>query len=181
MASSRGIIGTLPRFLAVDFYCGAGGTTRGLLDSGGYIIAGIDNDERCLDTYQRNNRNTTLDCSIPAFLPFDMLPSLPDYLEGQQHLVWKELRNLIPLYRKMAPGVPLMFAICAPCQSFTKFIQRRMTDDRSTGRVRERSLLHQTVDFIQEFQPEMLLSENVATLRQGQYKSIWHDFEKKPA
>lgn len=26
----------IPKFLAVDFYCGAGGTTRGLLDAGGY-------------------------------------------------------------------------------------------------------------------------------------------------
>ena len=31
-----------PDFLAVDFYCGTGGATRGLIDAGGYIIAGID-------------------------------------------------------------------------------------------------------------------------------------------
>ena len=31
----------IPKFLAVDFYCGAGGTTRGLLDAGGYVIAGL--------------------------------------------------------------------------------------------------------------------------------------------
>ena len=31
----------IPKFLAVDFYCGAGTTTRGLLDAGGYVIAGI--------------------------------------------------------------------------------------------------------------------------------------------
>lgn len=31
-----------PKFLAVDFYCGAGGTTRGLLDAGGYVAAGVD-------------------------------------------------------------------------------------------------------------------------------------------
>ena len=35
----------MPKFLAVDFYCGAGGTTRGLLDAGGYVICGIDKDE----------------------------------------------------------------------------------------------------------------------------------------
>jgi hypothetical protein len=33
-----------PKFLAVDFFCGAGGTTRGLIDAGGYVIAGIDKD-----------------------------------------------------------------------------------------------------------------------------------------
>ena len=34
----------LPTFLAIDFFSGAGGTTRGLIDAGGYVIAGIDND-----------------------------------------------------------------------------------------------------------------------------------------
>ena len=57
-----------PKFLAVDFYCGAGSTTRGLLDAGGYVIAGIDKDERCHETYLHNNGNTTLDGDEPAFL-----------------------------------------------------------------------------------------------------------------
>ena len=168
----------MPRFLAVDFYCGAGGTTRGLLDSGGYIVAGIDNDEGCRETYRRNNRNTTLDGAEPAFLGFDMFPASPAYPQGQQQEVWNELRALIPRYRMMAPGVPLMFAICAPCQSFTRFIQRRMTDDRSAGRERDRSLLQQTVSFIEEFQPEMIISENVASIRNGQYRFIWREFQE---
>jgi DNA (cytosine-5)-methyltransferase 1 len=148
------------------------------LDSGAYIIAGIDNDEGCTDTYCYNNRNSMLDGSTPAFLPFNMLPALPDYPQGQQHLVWEQLRELIPHYRKIAPGIPLMFAICAPCQSFTKFIQRRMTDSRSLDRQRDQSLLHQTLPFIEEFEPEMVLSENVATLRLGKFSSIWHDFKR---
>ena len=169
----------IPSFFAVDFYCGAGGTTRGLLDSGGYVIAGIDNDEGCKRTYRRNNRNTTLDGAKPTFLAFDMFPANEDYPQGQQHEVWNELRDLIPRYRKMAPDVPLMFAICAPCQSFTKFIQRRMTDDRSADRERDRSLLEQTVRFIDEFKPEMVISENVASLRNGQYRFIWNEFKEQ--
>ena len=73
-----------PEFLAVDFYCGAGGTTRGLLDAGGYIICGIDNDESNRITYQSNNPNTTLDEAEPRFLAYDMFPVQPDYPEGQQ-------------------------------------------------------------------------------------------------
>ena len=76
-----------PKFLAVDFYCGAGGTTRGLLDAGGYVIAGIDKDEGCYDTYLHNNGNTTLDGDEPAFLALDMFPSSPDYPQGQQRLL----------------------------------------------------------------------------------------------
>ena len=169
----------LPSFLAVDFYSGAGGTTRGLLDSGGYVVAGIDKDESCRETYRRNNRNTTLDKGEPAFLALDLFPASDDYPDGQQDEVWKELSALIPHYRTMAPDVPLMFAICAPCQSFTKFIQRRMTDDRSAGRERDRSLLQQTVGFIQEFQPEMVISENVASIRNGQYRFIWNEFQEQ--
>ena len=56
----------MPRFIAVDFYCGAGGATRGLLDAGGYVIAGIDKDESCRKTYRRNNPNTTFRLHVMA-------------------------------------------------------------------------------------------------------------------
>ena len=168
-----------PKFLAVDFYCGAGGTTRGLLDAGGYVIAGIDKDEICRKTYQRNNRNITLDCAEPEFMALDMLPASDEYPEGKQHEVWEALKNKIPLYREKATGIPLMFAICAPCQSFTKFIQRRMTEGRTSGRERDKSLLAQTIDFIEQFGPEIVLSENVAGIGRGQYREIWEDFQNK--
>lgn len=107
----------IPKFLAVDFYCGAGGTTRGLLDAGGYVIAGIDRDADCRETYIHNNPNTALDGAKPAFLALDMFPAVPEYPEGQQELAYAALRELVPQGRAMAPEVPLLFAICAPCQS----------------------------------------------------------------
>ena len=167
-----------PKFLAVDFYCGAGGTTRGLLDAGGYVIAGIDKDEDCRVTYRSNNRNTTLDRAEPDFLALDMLPATPDYPQGQRHEVRDALDELIPRYRQMAQGAPLLFAICAPCQSFTKFVQRSMTDERAEDRRRSQNLLAQTVEFIEAFQPEMVISENVAAIVSGQYKHIWDDFQE---
>lgn len=167
-----------PKFLAVDFYCGAGGTTRGLLDAGGYVIAGIDKDEDCEDTYRRNNRNTTLDGVEPDFLALDMLPATPDYPQGQRHEVRDALDELIPRYQQMAQGAPLLFAICAPCQSFTKFVQRSMTDERAEDRRRSQNLLAQTVGFIEVFQPEMIISENVAAIDSGQYKHIWDAFQE---
>ena len=166
-----------PKFLAVDFYCGAGGTTRGLLDAGGYVIAGIDKDEDCRITYRSNNRNTTLDCAEPDFLALDMLPATAGYPQGQQSKVRDALNKLIPRYQQMAQDVPLLFAICAPCQSFTKFVQRSMTDERAEDRRRSQNLLAQTVGFIEAFQPEMIISENVAAIVSGQYKHIWDDFQ----
>ena len=167
-----------PKFLAVDFYCGAGGTTRGLLDAGGYVIAGIDKDEGCRETYQRNNRNTTLDGAEPSFLALDMLRETPDYPQGQQHKVWDNLIDLIRYYKSIAPDVPLLFAICAPCQSFTKFVQRNLTDERSEDRKNALNLLDQTVEFIEVFQPAMVISENVASITGGRYKRIWEDFQE---
>ena len=169
----------IPKFLAVDFYCGAGGTTRGLLDAGGYVIAGIDKDEDCRETYLRNNPNLTLDHATPEFLALDMFPASPEYPHGKQDGVWDRLNDLIPRYRRMADGIPLMFAICAPCQSFTKFIQHSMTLERAEGRARDQNLLSQTVKFIKTFRPDMVLSENVASIGRGKYRQIWDDFQAK--
>ena len=167
-----------PKFLAVDFYCGAGGTTRGLLDAGGYVIAGIDKDGGCRETYTRNNRNITLDCAEPRFLALDMLPSSPDYPQGRRQEVWENLCELIPRYRKEVPDVPLLFAVCAPCQSFTKFVQRSLSEERAKDRNRAIDLLAQTVDFIDHFKPEMVISENVASIVTGKYKDIWTGFQE---
>lgn len=68
-----------PRFLTVDFFCGAGGTTRGLIDAGGYVIAGIDKDDRCRSTYVSNNKNKTLDRHKPRFLSHDVFPKTRRY------------------------------------------------------------------------------------------------------
>ena len=169
-----------PKFLAVDFYCGAGGTTRGLIDAGAYVIAGIDNDETCRDTYTQNNRNLHLDLESPDFLQFDMFPATDDYPQGQQDRILDELKEAIPHYRDMAPDVPLLFAICAPCQSFTKFVQRNLTSERASARVRDQNLLAQTVQFIEEFEPEMLVAENVANSFK-RYESVWNEFKSELA
>ena len=138
--------------------------------------AGIDKDESNRVTYQSNNKNPTLGEREPKFLALDMFPSGPDYPGGQQQEVWSELRKLIPRYRDVARGVPLLFVICAPCQSFTRFIQRRMTPTRTESRERDLNLLSQTIGFIKEFQPEMVISENVASIKTGRYRHIWSEF-----
>ena len=169
----------VPKFLAVDFYCGAGGTTRGLLDAGGYVIAGIDKDESCRATYCRNNRNATLNGREPEFLAMDMFPASPDYPEGQRELIQDRLDSLIQSCRGIAGDTPLLFAICAPCQSFTKFVQRNMTDERTEERDRDLDLLSQAVPFIARYKPEMVLSENVASIERGKHSHIWKGFQSQ--
>ena len=112
-----------------------GALPGGLLDAGGYVICGIDKDESNRITFQGNNRNTTLDKSEPRFLALDMFPRSTVYPGGQQEQVWAELRELIPHYRTVAPGVPLLFVICAPCQSFYS-IHPASVDSRPRGKSR---------------------------------------------
>ena len=167
-----------PKFLAVDFYCGAGGTTRGLIDAGGYAIAGVDKDAACAATYQENNTNKTLDRKEPAFINKDMFPASPDYPGGQQEEIREELGKLMDEYRLRAEGTPLLFTVCAPCQSFTKFVQRSLTDERADGRERDTNLLAQATAFIEEFEPEMVMSENVANITSSKYGYVWEEFQE---
>ncbi len=149
-----------------------------MIDAGGYVIAGIDKDEGCRTTFVRNNANTSLDREPPRFLGMDMFEQTDEYPEGQQHEVREQLRHIIPEFRDGYPDVPLMFAICAPCQSFTKFVQRNMTNERSQTRMRDQNLLAQTLDFIDEFNPELIMSENVASISTGRLHHVWDEFRK---
>ena len=165
-----------PSFLAVDFFCGAGGTTRGLIDAGGYVIAGIDKDARCKRTFVENNANTAIDCCPPHFLERDIFPATGDYPEGQQDGLFADLEDLIPFYRFQAKGAPLLFAICAPCQPFTKLSKKELTEERKEGRKRDRNLLSEAAKFVKQFQPEFVLSENVAGIREHRYGGVWDEF-----
>jgi DNA (cytosine-5)-methyltransferase 1 len=168
-----------PRFLTVDFFCGAGGTTRGLIDAGGYVIAGVDKDDRCQSTYVRNNKNKTLDRLRPRFLNFDVFPKSSRYPTGGQDELFNELLELIPGYQTKAPGVPLLFAICAPCQPFTTLSRKELTDERKAGRRRDRNLLSEATVFVNAFRPELVLSENVQGIGDPKYGGVWENFRKE--
>jgi len=167
-----------PRFLAVDFFCGAGGTTRGLIDAGGYVIAGIDKDDRCRSTYVSNNKNRTLDRLRPRFLNRDVFAKSSRYPDGGQEELFEELLKLIPDYCAKVWGVPLLFAICAPCQPFTKLSRKELTDDRKAGRRRDRNLLREATLFVTTFKPELVLSENVQGIGDPKYGGVWEKFRK---
>jgi hypothetical protein len=94
----------MPAFLAVDMFSGAGGTTRGLLDAGGYVIAGIDKDSKCERTYTENNGNVTLDRKPPYFFCRDIFPRSENHPEGQQQKLKKELTLLLDRYRDSHPA-----------------------------------------------------------------------------
>lgn len=166
----------MPAFLAVDFFSGAGGTTRGLLDAGGYVIAGIDKDAVCERTFVENNDNTTLDKRPPYYLCRDIFPTSRAHPEGEQAKLEKELDQLIAKYRKLAPGVPLLFAICAPCQPFTTLARKELSESRILKRRRDKNLLSEALKFVRRFRPDIVLSENVAGISDPKFGGIWKAF-----
>lgn len=169
-----------PAFLAVDFFCGAGGTTRGLIDADGYVIAGIDKDISCFETYTRNNPNTFIDSKSPRFLGYDMLPRTRRYPEGQQDQIFAELGKLIRDYKRIAKNLPLLFAVCAPCQPFTKLPQNTVGHQRRVAQKRDRILLLEAAKFIERFRPEFVLSENVPGINQRRrYGCVWEEFQQE--
>jgi DNA (cytosine-5)-methyltransferase 1 len=136
--------------LAVDFFCGAGGLTRGLLDAGINVILGLDNAESCRKTYEANNPEARFlvrdirHCSVA-----DLATELGD-----------------------VPSDSLLFAACAPCQPFSK----QRTNSRSQH---QRTLLLEFVRFVATFEPEFVLVENVPGIARAKGSSTYRRFVSK--
>ena len=82
---------------ALDFFCGAGGLTRGLRDAGIDVVAGYDKDRSCEETYRSNNRGT--------------------------NFFFSDIRELAVEDVHMSKDSAWLLAACAPCQPFSS--QRR--------------------------------------------------------
>lgn len=171
-----------PAFLAIDFFSGAGGTTRGLIDAGGYVIAGVDKDSSCKTTYIKNNKNKMLDKKRPQFLNHDIFPQTKGHLDGEQHVLLEKIKALIGEYRQSTEKhTPLFFAICAPCQPFTKLSKKEMTKERKRERRKDSNLLGEACKFVEHFRPEIVLSENVAGISGAKFGGVWESFRKELA
>ena len=135
--------------IAVDFFCGAGGLTRGLLDAGIDVVAGIDCDGRCRETYERNN--------APAvFHQLDIRSLSPQVVRGLLGRV---------------PRGDLLFAGCAPCQAFS---QHR----RNGLRRPDATLLTWFAGLVETVRPGHVLIENVPGLPKVRGFSAYRRFIK---
>ncbi|HOD39115.1 MAG: putative BsuMI modification methylase subunit YdiO [bacterium ADurb.Bin243] len=117
---------------AYDFFCGAGGLTRGLLDAGIKVLAGFDIDFKCKNTYEHNN--------------------------SPSKFVSKDIKNItldeLTQYSKKINFSEMLFAGCAPCQPFSQ--QRK--GPRS---VEQSTLLLSFARIIEQAKPGFILIENV--------------------
>lgn len=133
---------------AVDFFCGAGGLTRGLLDAGIGVVAGLDSDGCCREAYEQNNG-----------VPF-------------VHARIEEVREDTPgLAEHVRSTDDLLFAACAPCQPFSKILQ-------NGGTTQDPTLLREFGRLIAAVGPAFVLVENVPGITRGRGRTTLDAFRR---
>ena len=134
---------------AIDFFCGAGGLTRGLLDAGITVVAGVDKDARIRETYERNNQPS-------LFITADI-----------RGLDIESLREQLAI----CPKEPTLYAACTPCQPFSTLNTMHSVDER-------KSLLLDFAAIVKQAPPDYILVENVPGLKNAAGKDVYQKFKK---
>lgn len=119
---------------ALDFFCGAGGFTAGLRRAGIEVLAGIDANETCRDTYTLNNPGAQFICA------------------DIRSLDGRALEAVLPAVK--AHDDDMVFVGCAPCQPFSQ--QRRAAKPHPDG-----TLLNRFGLLVDECRPGYVIVENV--------------------
>jgi DNA (cytosine-5)-methyltransferase 1 len=127
--------------VAIDLFCGVGGKTRGFIDAGISVVAGIDVDEKCQYAYEKNN---------PSAL----------FIHGDVESV--DSKRLIDLYPENS--IKILIG-CAPCQPFSTYSFRygaaKTNSRKDDGRW---GLLYAFRDKILDLKPDIVTAENVPEL-----------------
>lgn len=134
---------------AIDFFCGAGGLTRGLLDAGIMVVAGIDNDNRMRKTYESNNRPS-------RFISKDI-----------KEIDIGNLRKDLSIGSKEST----LYAACTPCQPFSTLNTMHAVDNR-------KSLLLDFGKIVEQAPPDYIIVENVPGLGNAVGKDIFQGFKR---
>ena len=134
---------------AIDFFCGAGGLTRGLLDAGINVVAGVDNDERLRRTYEVNNDPS-------RFIA--------------KHIAEVDIREL-RAHLDIRPEDAVLYAACTPCQPFSTLNTIKGSDPR-------KYLLLDFAQLVDACPPDFILVENVPGISNAAGKEIYEQFRK---
>ena len=147
------------RAFAIDLFCGAGGMTCGLIQAGYTVLAGVDKEEKCGETYIQNRNK---DDSAVEFLSFDLFSNTSRHPDGQQEMATRELKSILGKNNfSKRRGDKLLLAICAPCQPFTKITKIRLSERRAFDRSRDKDLLLASLGVIKALKPDAVFCENV--------------------
>jgi DNA (cytosine-5)-methyltransferase 1 len=136
---------------AVDFFCGAGGMTNGFRKAGVDVVAGVDFDETCRDTYEKNNVGSKfINANIKT-------------------LTFSELQEKTRIKRD---DPNMIFIGCSPCQYWSKI----KTDKAKSAE--SRNLLADFQKFVDYFNPGFVVIENVPGILTKGKVSPLHSFLK---
>ncbi len=92
----------------VDVFCGVGGLTRGFVEEGISVVAGIDSDPSCKYAYEHNNRARFIHRDIEKARAEEISSLYPE----------KSIRVLVG---------------CAPCQPFSPYTKKKEKSEKSWG------------------------------------------------
>lgn len=117
---------------AVDFFCGGGGMTKGLINAGVNVICGLDYNPACQATYEHNNH-------------------IPYLNQDISQVTGAQLQNEYPILNDTDN---LLLVGCAPCQPFSS--QRHSSVEHVSV-----NLLDEFGRLVAEILPAHVLVENV--------------------
>lgn len=148
------------RIKAVDFFCGGGGMSLGMHKAGIEVIAGIDNDPECRETYEVNH-------PMSKFIQADITDYKIDEL-AQQVSICTDDDNML-------------FIGCAPCQFWSR-INGYKDSERKQSAHGGRNLLRNFLHFVKHYRPGFVVIENVTGIERHSKESgldELYDFFKK--
>jgi len=128
----------------IDLFCGCGGMTKGLVDAGLNVVAGIDVWDKAIENYNRN---------FSHGLCRDLTKFPPEELEK----ILEKNTNNETLNIDLIVGGP-------PCQSFSMAGKRDKDDPRN-------SLFMEYVKYLNYFKPKAFIMENVIGILSKKTKS----------
>lgn len=132
---------------AIDFFCGGGGITRGLIQAGVNVIFGLDSNLECKKTYEENNRILYLIRDVQEVTAATLMEEFPILQDNDE----------------------LLMVGCAPCQPFSILNPNNPNEHKSVN------LLNEFGRIVQGIHPAHILVENVPGLR-GRGEEVLQEF-----
>lgn len=134
---------------AIDFFCGAGGMTKGMNGAEIKVLAGIDNDASCRQTYEVNNPSSKF--------------------------IKNDINALTPTRLARLTGISkhddsLIFIGCSPCQYWSRTRTYREKSEPT------KNLLGAFEKFVESFRPGYIVVENVPGMYKKRDNNVLGNF-----
>lgn len=134
----------------VDLFCGVGGMTRGFLNAGLKVVAGVDIDETCKYPFEVNNKGS-------KFVTADLFT----YSTNEIEQLFGDAKHRV-------------LVGCAPCQPFSNMANtKKMQTDGEDNRWR---LVHRFGEIVGKIRPDVVSMENVPTLARFDKGRVLEEF-----